>query len=141
MDLTTIRQTAKGAYGLDKSATADALFTDSVLTDLVNAAHMDFAAMVRCYWSTFTTNLTSGTNLYALDPTVIELDIYTVRANLTPWTQLKLKQLKELINANGPPEAWTSAPPASFHMHPGAVAGQAKVIELYPIPNATVSDG
>lgn len=135
MDLTTLRQVAKGQYGLEKSATADALFTDSVLTDMVNAAHMEFAAVTRCYYAeTLTFNTVIGQVSYALSPAVIEVDLATVRANLGPYKKLAYKLRRSLVEANGPPETWVNGSPTNFFVRPGAAAGQAKMMDLYPPP-------
>jgi len=134
-------QIAKGQYGLDKSATEDALFTNSVMTDMVNNAHKEFAAVARCYYATFAsvtvTAVTTGTGILALDPTVIEFDIYTfdLKSGAGAWTQLTLRHLRSLRKDLGPLQAIAAGTPAFFFIHPGASASNAKVVEMQPGPS------
>jgi len=140
VNLTTLIQTAKGQYGLAREATEDGLFTDAVMKDAVNGAHKEFAAVARCYYATLATELVAAQVAYALDPTVVEPDIYTIRSragNAGDWTMLTFKQKRTLNKDHGAPESWVAGAPSHFFLSPGSTAGSAKLVSVYPPPAAT----
>jgi hypothetical protein len=143
MDLTTLIQTAKGQYGLAREATEDGLFTDAVMMDAVNGAHKEFAAVARCYYGSLAGTLAVGQTTYALDATVIEPDIYTFRSRAGAagaWTVLTFRQKRTLVKDHGAPEGWASGSPTHFFLNPGNTAGNAKLVNVYPLPSAAYVD-
>lgn len=159
MDLTTLIQTSKGLYGLEKTATQDGLFTDSVMTDMVNLAHQSFASVARPYYKTLRTTLplgttatednpdVTGTSVVTLDPTVIEVDVYSVRvgtSGLASWRGLPFKPMKEILKAatDGAIENTPlNSTPTHFFLRPGAADNAGRVLEIYPGLSAQVTNG
>lgn len=158
MDLTTLRQTAKGFYGLEKTATQDGLFTDSVMTDMTNLGHHHFAAIARPYYKTLITNLplgttassssqaATGTSVVTLDTTVIEVDIFSVRiapSAVTAWVGMPFKPMKEIMKgaANNALENTALGTPTHFFLRPGAADAAGRILELYPGASGAISNG
>lgn len=154
MQLSVMRQTVKGFYGAERSTTADGLFTDAILNDVLNRGHHWFAERSRCYYAEFTTNLPlgttgasgPGTSVVTLDTTLIELDLETVEfaaAGLATWTGIPFKPKKELRNAQAARSLRNVSlgTPTNFFIRPGAADNAGRVLELHPGANAAVTNG
>lgn len=156
MTLGELTITAKGFYGLEAGAANDALFTDSVMMAMANNGHQSFAAVARPYYKPFNVALPigttgsavgTGTSVVTLDPTVLELDIYTVRVAptvVTAWFGLPFKPRKELAKGctNGALENQAlGTAPSAFFQRPGAADASGRVIEVFPGLTAAVPLG
>lgn len=143
MDLSMLRQVAKGRYGLDRSTGEDSLFTNPVLNDLINEKHRWFASVALCYYKhNFSTALVSGQSGYAGDPSVIEIDPKTVRVQsaTNTYAPLPLRLYSSLVSEWGALEGKATGLPTCFWMRAGGSGDtndQSRVIEVYPVPGAS----
>lgn len=138
MTLTEIRQIAKGRYGLARTATEDALFTDTVLTDLVNEAHRWLAREAWLYYeSDRTETLVNAQRRYALDSDVIRLDPATVRINFGGSYAVLAHRLQgSLMQQYGALESTADGTPVAFFLAGGELTNdEGTVVTLYPAPN------
>jgi hypothetical protein len=143
MDLSTLRQVAKGRYGLDRSTGEDSLFTNPVLNDLINEKHRWFASVALCYYrADFYQPLTVGQSAYAGDATVIEIDPKTVllQYGANSFTPLPLRLYPSLVSERGALQVLAASVPSAFWMRAGGSgdgADKSRVIELSPAPAAS----
>lgn len=139
MQLSEIRQVVKGRYGLDRSTTADALFTDAVLNDLINEAHRTLARKAWLYKDTDRNEtLVGGTKRYALDTDVIRIDPTTMRIVVSgTYTTLLHRNEGSLRFDAGPLESVSSGTPAYWWWEQGELTNDEQVVvQLHPTPSA-----
>lgn len=142
MDLSTLRKTAKGYYGLAFSTAADDEFPDDVLNVLTNDAHKWVVEIARPYYGEITANISAGTSTVNLDPTVLELDFHTVRINLnSTWLTLQARTQRDLTEQYGPLNNLAQGDTVWFYVRGGSAAGAGQVLELVPKPDETVASG
>lgn len=143
MDLSMLRQVAKGRYGLDRSTGEDSLFTNPVLKDLINEKHRWFASVALCYYRPdFYQPLVVGQSAYSGEATVIEIDPKTVvlQYGVSAFTPLPLRLYPSLVSERGALQTLASGTPTAFWMRAGGSgdgADQSRVIELCPAPAAS----
>jgi hypothetical protein len=138
MDLSMLRQVAKGRYGLDRSSGEDSLFTNPVLNDLINEKHRWFASVALCYYRPdYYTPFVVGQSAYAADAAVIEIDPKTVRIQTAAGTfaRLPLRLYPSLLDERGILEALPTSTPTAFWMRAGGENDRSRIIELVPAPN------
>lgn len=150
LTLANVRRTAKSRYGLPYSTSEDPRFTDAMMLELINQAYAWFAAeTLCCYDRDLTINLVNGTREYALDPTVIYLDVrtvsmqYYVAGPTITHKRLAYRTYADVIEQyNAPLEDTTtiaSGVPLYFLHHQGKTSGNAKQITLVPAPSGLLN--
>ena len=138
-DFTTLRQVVKGRYGLDRSTTADALFTDTILGDLINEAHRWLAREAWLYYEMDRTEtLVNGTKRYALDTDVIRVDPTTIRQVVGGTYSTLLPRNEAALRYDvGPLESVSTGTATGFWLNQGELTNdETVVISLHPTPNA-----
>ena len=140
LTLSELRHHARTHYGLDPS-TADARFTDTVMTRLINVSIKHVVSAVRPFKRDLTgTTIVAGTASYALDTTVIEVDPDGVQMQIGgAWRMLEHRDRPWLMRAFGAPSAQTSGSPRFFSLLKGYADDASKQIEFWPPPNAVLS--
>lgn len=142
MNLSMLRQVAKGRYGLDRSTGEDSLFTNPVLNDLINEKHRWFASVALCYYlPDIYTPLVVGQSSYAGNARVIEIDpktllLQTAAATFAP---LPLRLYPSLVSERGALQALANGTPTAFWMRAGSDADQSRIIELSPAPSTSTA--
>lgn len=142
MDLSMLRQVAKGRYGLDRSSGEDSLFTNPVLNDLINEKHRWFASVALCYYlPDIYAPLVVGQSGYAGNARVIEIDPKTVllQTAANAFAPLPLRLYPSLVSERGALQALANGTPSAFWMRAGAESDQSRIIELSPAPNTSTA--
>jgi len=142
MDLSTLRQVAKGRYGLDRSTGEDSLFTNPVLNDLINEKHRWFAGVSMCYYlPDLYTPLVVGQSAYAGNARVIEIDPKTVilQTAASTFAPLPLRLYPSLVSERGALQALANGTPSAYWMRAGSENDQSRIIELSPAPSTSTA--
>ena len=147
MNLMTLRQYAKGQYGLPQNTTADALFTDAVLNAIINRKHCWIAERTRCYRKSVTKDLPIGDTATGLSTVNLGCNIivslpYTIRASVGgEWTELKATTEEELITAYGALRGVDLASSWAYFFRIGDQKDAHRVVEVFPGATAAVTNG
>lgn len=152
MDLTTLRQVAKGDYGRGENTTADPVFTDAVLNTRINRAHRRLAYECKLYRRTFTVDLpiaSAGLSVITLNASVYEVDPSTVVVlNGATWQAVRPSDERTIRQLYGPPDEVAAGIPSRFWCEESSdggtvasAAGTNRQLVLWPGATAAVTNG
>lgn len=136
-----LRRIIRADYGLEDSATEDALLADTYLLKCANKEIALIQALGKTHKNdALSASLTSGDRVVTLSELLIEPDPTSFRFMLSggsTYTALKLRQLASLRKQYGPFEDLaSSASVAWVYLRPGDDDSPLRVCEVFPPPNA-----
>ncbi len=140
MTLDTLRQVTRNRYGLALGATADDLYTDAMLTSIINQAIRLICQKTFClYQAAKSISLVNGTQTYALGTDVLLEDestfVYTLAST---YTRLKPRRQESLLEQYGPFQSVAAAATlGGFFCHAGYQDNNQRMVTIIPAPNAS----